>query len=312
MVTVLVTGGAGFIASHIIDKLIAQGYRVVCIDNLSSGRIENINSQAVFYNIDVCDRGIGQIIEDEKPKVVIHHAAQVDVQQSLSKPLDDANTNIIGSLNVFENCLIHGVKKVIYASSAAVYGEPKHLGIDEDHPVNPQSCYGLSKYTPEYYLKIFAEVHKLKYTVLRYANVYGPRQGEKGEGGVISKFFLDMLKGKSPVIYGDGNQTRDFIYVMDVVNANLNAINQADGEILNIGTNQEISINELYLMMSKILDYSVKPIFAKKRDGDIRNSYLDNSKAQRLLTWRSQFSLEEGLKETYNYYSPNGKQSRGI
>ncbi|MDD3365317.1 MAG: NAD-dependent epimerase/dehydratase family protein, partial [Syntrophomonas sp.] len=271
MITVLVTGGAGFIASHIIDKLIAQGYRVACIDNLSSGRIENINSQAVFYNIDISDTAIGQIFKNEKPKIVIHHAAQVDVQISLAKPLNDANTNIIGSLNVFENCVRHGVKKVTYASSAAVYGEPKYLGIDENHPVDPQSCYGLSKYTPEYYLKIFSALHKLKYTVLRYANVYGPRQGEKGEGGVVSKFFLDMLKGKSPVIYGDGNQTRDFIYVTDVVNANLNAINRADGEILNISTNQGISINELYLMMSKMLDLSVKPLFGKQREGDILN-----------------------------------------
>jgi UDP-glucose 4-epimerase len=302
MDTVLVTGGAGFIASHIIDKLILTGCRVACIDNLSSGRIENINNQAAFYKADICDNEVSSIFIDEKPKIVIHHAAQIDVERSLNRPLDDADTNIIGSLNVFENCLRNGVKKIIYASSAAVYGEPKYLGINEDHPIDPQSCYGISKYTPEYYLKVFAAKHKFKYTVLRYANVYGPRQGANGEGGVISRFFSNMIKGKPPIIYGDGNQTRDFIYIMDVVEANLNAIRLGEGEILNIGTNQGTSINELYSTMSKILGFAEKALNREQREGDILNSWLDNSKAQKALKWRPQISLEAGLQRTYQYY----------
>ncbi len=302
MITVIVTGGAGFIASHIIDKLIVQGYRVVCIDNLSCGQIENVNSQAVFYNIDMGDNRIDSIFKAEKPQVVIHHAAQVEVEQSLNKPVDDAQTNIIGSLNVFENCVRNGVQKVIYASSAAVYGEPLYLGIDENHPIKPQSCYGISKHTPEYYLQVLAAHHKLKYTVLRYANVYGPRQGEKGEGGVVSRFFIDMLKERSPIIFGDGNQTRDFIYVGDVVNANLNAIQLGDGEVMNISTHQQMSVNQLFLVISKILNFAGKPQYSEPRAGDILNSYLDNRKAQRILNWQAQFSLEAGLKETCRYY----------
>jgi len=298
--TVLVTGGAGFIGSHIIDSLTAQDFKVICIDNLSTGRIENINKQAVFYKIDICDSAIRHIFKDEKPNIVIHHAAQVNVQKSLTFPLDDANTNILGSINIFENCVRHGVKKVVYASSAAIYGEPKYLGIDEQHPIYPQSCYGISKYVTEHYLRVFGLKNKLKYTVLRYANVYGPRQEENG--GVVSKFFLDILAGNYPVIYGNGQQTRDFIYVMDVVNANLQAIRLANGKVLNISTNKDISINDLYRKIIKISNINVKPIFKEKREGDVSQSYLDNIRAERELKWKAITSLEDGLQETYKYY----------
>lgn len=300
---ILVTGGAGFISSHIVDKLIIEGYKVICIDNLSSGKLENINPQADFYNIDICNAEVEQIFKKEKPEIVIHNAAQIDVQRSFAHPLDDANTNIIGSLNIFENSLRYGTKKLIYASSAAVYGEPIYLGIDEEHPVNPQSFYGSSKHSPEHYLKIMGSQYDFYYTILRLSNVYGPRQCTNG--GVIPVFFKQLLKEKAPTIYGDGEQSRDFIYVMDVAAAYLKTIEQADSQIINISTNTATSLNCLYNMMLNITQLNISPAFEKEREGEILHSHLDNHKAQRLLRWKINYSIEEGLKETFKYYSTN-------
>ncbi|MGJ7045774.1 SDR family oxidoreductase [Thermoanaerobacterium thermosulfurigenes] len=299
---ILVTGGAGFIGSNIVDLLIDNGYDVIVVDNMSTGKKENINKKAIFYNIDITDDNLYKVFENEKIDNVIHHAAQIDIQRSINDPVFDAKVNIIGTINLLECCRKYDVKKIVYASSAAVYGDPEYLGVDEKHKVNPISYYGISKHTPEHYIKVYNELYGLKYTILRYANVYGIRQDPKGEGGVISIFIDKMLSGKNPVIFGDGNQTRDFIYVKDVAMANLLALEKGDNEIMNISTNKATTINELVDVMSKIIGTHLKPIYASQRKGDILHSYLDNQKAKELLEWIPDYTLEDGLIETIEYY----------
>ncbi|AFK85625.1 MULTISPECIES: SDR family oxidoreductase [Thermoanaerobacterium] len=299
---ILVTGGAGFIGSNIVDLLIDNGYDVAVVDNLSTGKKENINKKARFYNIDITDDDLYKVFEYEKIDIVIHHAAQIDIQRSINDPVFDAKVNIIGTINLLECCRKYDVKKIVYASSAAVYGDPEYLGVDEKHRVNPISYYGISKHTPEHYIKVYNELYGLKYTILRYANVYGIRQDPKGEGGVISIFIDKMLSGKNPVIFGDGNQTRDFIYVKDVAKANLLALEKGDNEIINISTNRSTTINELVEIMNKFMEKPLKPIYKEPRKGDILHSYLDNKKAKDVLRWKPDYSLEDGLKETIKYY----------
>lgn len=255
-----------------------------------------------FNNIDITDKGLENVFEKEKPDFVIHHAAQIDIQKSIKDPVFDAKINILGTINLLECCRKYDVKKVIYASSAAVYGNPEYLGVDEKHRVYPISYYGISKHTPEHYFEVYHELYGLKYTVLRYANVYGIRQDPKGEGGVISIFIDKMLNGERPVIFGDGEQTRDFIYVKDVAKANLLALKKGDNEIINISTNKAITINELVDIMNEIMGTYLKPIYANSRKGDIVHSYLDNKKALSILEWKPEYRLEQGLKETIEYY----------
>ncbi|TCO60242.1 SDR family oxidoreductase [Caldanaerobacter subterraneus] len=299
---VLVTGGAGFIGSHIVDLLIENGYEVVIVDNLSTGKEEFINKKAIFRKKDITDEDLYKIFEKEKPDYVIHQAAQIDVQKSIDNPVFDAKVNILGTVNLLEYCRKSGVKKVIYASSAAVYGNPEYLPIDEEHRINPISYYGISKQTPEHYFDVYSQLYGLKYTILRYANVYGVRQDPKGEGGVISIFIDKMLKGERPIIFGDGNQTRDFVYVKDVAKANFLALEKGDNEIVNISTNRTTTINELVYVMNKIMGTSLKPIYTEPRKGDIVHSYLDNKKALDVLGWKPEYSLEDGLRETIEYY----------
>ncbi|MBE3591900.1 MAG: SDR family oxidoreductase [Thermoanaerobacter sp.] len=306
---VLVTGGAGFIGSNIVDLLIENGHEVVIVDNLSTGKEEFINKKAIFYKKDITDDDLYEIFEKEKPDYVIHQAAQIDVQKSIDNPVFDAKVNILGTVNLLKCCRKSGVKKVIYASSAAVYGNPEYLPIDEVHKINPISYYGISKHTPEHYFEVYRQLYGLKYTILRYANVYGIRQDPKGEGGVISIFIDKMLKGERPIIFGDGKQTRDFVYVKDVAKANLLALERGDNEVVNISTNKPTSINELVEMMNKIMNTSLEPIYTEPRKGDIVHSYLDNKKALDVFGWKPEYSLEEGLKETIEYYK--GEICRG-
>jgi len=299
---VLVTGGAGFIGSNIADLLIENGYEVVIVDNLSTGKEEFINKKAIFYKKDITDDDLCEIFKKERPDYVIHQAAQIDVQKSIANPVFDAKVNILGTVNLLECCRKSDVKKVVYASSAAVYGNPEYLPIDERHRINPISSYGISKHTAEHYFEVYSQLYDLKYTILRYANVYGIRQDPKGEGGVISIFIDKMLKGERPIIFGDGKQTRDFVYVKDVAKANLLALKRGDNEVVNISTNKPTSINELVEIMNKIMNTSLKPIYTEPRKGDIIHSYLDNKKALEVLGWTPEYSLEEGLKETIEYY----------
>lgn len=299
---VLVTGGAGFIGSHVVDLLIENGYEVVIVDNLSTGKEEFINKKAIFYKKDLTDDDLYEIFEKEKPDYVIHQAAQIDVQRSVDDPVFDAKVNILGTVNLLESCRKSGIKKVIYASSAAVYGNPEYFPIDEVHKINPISYYGISKHTPEHYFEVYRQLYGLKYTILRYANVYGIRQDPKGEGGVISIFIDKMLKGERPIIFGDGNQTRDFVYVKDVAKANLLALKRGDNEVVNISTGKPTSINELVEIMNKIMNTSLESIYTEPRKGDIVHSYLDNKKALEVLGWKPEYSLEDGLRETIEYY----------
>ena len=305
---VLLTGGAGFIGSHIAGKLIENGYEVVIVDNMCTGSEERLNRRASFYKVDVSSDDLGDVMAYEKPDYVIHQAAQIDVQSSLKDPLNDAKTNIMGTINLLVECQKHGVKKIVYASSAAAYGNPDYLGVDEQHPTNPISFYGVSKYTPEYYIKLFSGLCKLKYTILRYSNVYGIGQDPKGEGGVISIFMDRIIRGEKPVIFGDGEQTRDFVYVSDVAAANVKALSNGDNTICNISNNKQTTINELVETLGLIAGKEIYPIYKEERDGDIRHSYLDNSLAIDCLDWKPQYSLIRGLKETYAYYLSKNKQ----
>jgi UDP-glucose 4-epimerase len=299
---ILVTGGAGFIGSHIVDELIKSGHHVHILDNLSTGRTENLNPQAVFHQGDLLDHGLAEAFTAARPEVVIHHAAQIDVQTSLTNPFLDAKINILGTIAVLEQCREHCVRKLIYASSAAVYGTPQYLGVDEAHPVKPLSFYGISKHTPELYIESFASLYDLDYTILRYANVYGVRQDPKGEGGVVSIFVDKLLEGKQPLIFGDGEQTRDFIYVKDIVRANMAALSKGSRRLYNISWNEQTSVNELLKEMCEISGRSFKPIYAPARVGDIVHSRLDNRAALTGLEWSPEYTLRDGLRETFDYY----------
>lgn len=303
----LVTGGAGFIGSHVVDRLLSNGHQVTIIDDLSTGKAENVAKSASFYRLSILDPNLDIVFRQEKPDMVIHHAAQINVQRSLKDPIHDLRVNVEGTLRLLELSRQYGVHKFIYASSAAVYGNPQYLGIDEAHPISPLSFYGISKYTPEQYIHVYSELYELKYTILRYANVYGIRQDPKGEGGVVSIFVDKVLKGEKPIIYGDGEQTRDFIYVEDVAAANLAALTRGDNEILNIGTGCPTSINELLRLLNELNGTEIQPEYYPERPGDIRHSYLKNDKARKILGWKPKVSLREGLAKTLDYYR-NQKQ----
>lgn len=299
---VLVTGGAGFIGSHIVDQLVEKGDQVVIVDNISSGRKENINEKARFYQIDITDSDLLNVFERERPEAVIHQAAQIHVHTSVKEPMFDATVNILGTINLLEACRKTGVKKVVYASSAAIYGNPEYLPIDEKHPVAPLSGYGVSKYTPEHYFAIYRQLYGLNYTILRYANVYGLRQDPRGEGGVISILVDKYLRRELFTVFGDGEQTRDYIYVGDVARANIMALSQGDGEVFNVGTGVSTSLNEVVKRFNEIAGYENKVEYGPEREGDIKHSYFNNGKIRRVLGWQPEVTLEEGLRKTYEYY----------
>ena len=295
---ILVTGGAGFIASHIVDKLIELKHQVCIVDNLITGKEENINCVATLYKCDIREIDkLKLIFEVEKPEVVIHHAAQINIQTSLKDPVLDAENNIIGTINILECCREFGVRKIIYPSSAAVYGQPNYLPVDEKHEVNPISFYGISKHTPEHYIKTYSQLYGFKYTIFRYANVYGERQDPKGEGGVVSIFADKLLNNEKPFIFGNGEQTRDFIYVKDIVEANILALEKGDNELMNISGNKAITVNELFMVMRDIVGSHLETIYKDARKGDIAHSYLDNSLALKKLGWKIRFKLEDGVTE---------------
>lgn len=299
---VLVTGGAGFIGSHIVDLLIQRGDEVIIIDNLSTGKEEQIHPQARFYCIDLNDPRLIEIVKEEQPDAIVHQAAQIHVPTSVENPVFDATCNIIGTLNVLEACRQANVQKVVYASSAAVYGNPQYLPLDEEHPVQPLSGYGISKHTPEHYLQVYHQLYGLDYTVLRYSNVYGIRQDPQGEGGVISIFLEKIFSGQPLVVFGNGEQTRDYIYVEDVAKANLAALSKGSREIINIGTGVATSLNELIEMFEEITGKELEVKHAPERQGDIKHSLFDIEKAIRLLDWQPKTSIREGLRKTYEYY----------
>lgn len=299
---ILVTGGAGFIGSHVVDRYIEEGHKVAVVDNLSTGFERNLNPKATFYKVDICDRKLGEVFEKEKLDIVNHHAAQMDVRKSTKDPVFDAQVNILGSLNLIASCVNHGVKKLIYASTGgAVYGEPDYRPVDEKHPIRPLSQYGISKHTVEHYLVLYSAHHNLKYTVLRYPNVFGPRQNPWGEAGVVAIFTRQLLEGEQATIFGDGTKTRDYTYISDVVESNILSLKKGDNQILNIGMGKEASDQEIYDGVARVLDSQAKPKYASVRPGEINHICLDAHKAAEELNWAPKVSFEDGLKMTVDY-----------
>lgn len=302
---ILVTGGAGFIASHVADAYITAGYDVAILDDLSRGSMRNVNSRARFYKGDLQDRDfVEKVFATEKPEVINHHAAQMDVRRGVREPIFDASVNILGSINLLEVAVAHKVRRVVYISSAgAAYGEPKELPVAESYPINPITPYGISKHTVEHYLFTFSVLYGLPYVVLRYGNVYGPRQSSKGEAGVFAIFCEQMLAGVRPVIYGDGSKLRDYVYVEDVARANLLALERGTGEIFNIADGEPTSDYEVFKTVRGGLGLEgLEPSYVPKRPGEIDRIFMDINKARSLLGWKPLVSLETGAKRTIAYF----------
>jgi UDP-glucose 4-epimerase len=303
---ILVTGGAGFIASHIVDKFIEEGHEVVILDDLSTGLKKNINPKAKFVNLNIRDEKVSKLFEEEKFDVVNHHAAQMDVRRSVVDPAFDANTNILGTINLLQNSVKHGVNKFMFASTGgAVYGEQECFPADENHPTNPVSPYGISKLSVEKYLYFYFNEHKLNYTILRYANIYGPRQNPFGEAGVIAIFSTKLLKGDQTIINGTGEQTRDYVFVNDVVKANLLSLSDDECDIYNVGTGIETNVNELYIMLNDIVGNGQEEKHGPAAAGEQMRSVITSEKLFEKFNWKPSTKLIDGLMETVEYFKKN-------
>lgn len=300
---ILITGGAGFIGSHLADALLAAGHSVTIIDNLSTGSKAFIPSKARFIEADIRFRESLQFLGQGHFDIIYHEAAQTMVPSSIKDPYHDADENIMGLLSLLEAARQGGVKKIIFSSSAAIYGDNSALPLTEEVPPHPLSFYGLTKWMTENYLELYHQLYGLDYTILRYSNVYGPRQGAHGEGGVIYIFAKQLAEGKDLTIFGDGRQTRDFINVHDVVSANVAALTKGNGSICNVSTGSEVSLNTLARKMIQLSGKPVKIHYGPVRPGDIYRSCLSRQKAEHLLGWAPQTSLDEGLSETIAFFS---------
>lgn len=303
-VRILVTGGAGFIGSHIVDRFLALGHEVAIVDDLSTGHRQNLNSKARFYEMDI-RRGpeVARIFEEFRPEIVDHHAAQMSVPASVDDPVHDAEINLIGLLHLLEAGRKNDMKKMIFASSGGtVYGEPPDLPCRENHMPLPASPYGIAKHTTEHYLGWYAAQHGIEYTALRYSNVYGPRQLPHGEAGVVAIFFLAILQGKSPTIFGDGKFVRDYVFVSDVVNANEAALSKGRNDAMNIGTSVPTDTNQLYDAIARTANWTKPANYAPPRRGDVRANYLAIDHAKQSLGWSPRTSLPEGLRETFEFF----------
>lgn len=312
---ILVTGGAGFIGSHVVDAYLEAGYKVIVLDDLSTGSPDNINPEAKFYLMDVASSEVKKLLELERPDVVNHHAAQISVPLSVKDPNLDAKINVVGTVNLLKASVEAGVKKFIFISTGgAIYGETDRIPSDEETPPNPASPYALSKLCGEHYVKLFYLLHKLNYVILRYGNVYGPRQIPHGEAGVVSIFIEKLLAGEKIFVYAYPDEPegmiRDYVYVKDVARANLLALEKGDREIFNIGTGIGTRTLELlqkvFQAAGKKAPYEIGP----PRPGDLRKSILNTEKARHLLGWQPQYSLEEGIKETYDYFYSRWKSQQ--
>lgn len=307
MPTYLVTGGAGFIGSHLCDRLLAEGKRVVAMDDLSSGRIANLaegrgyGQQFTFYNMDVRVEEIRLVFERHRPEVVMHLAAQPSVSRSIKSPAEDASVNVMGLLNVIESAAATGTRKIVFAASGGtLYGEPRQLPAKESarRGARPASPFGISKGISLDYLRFYRDLRRLDYTALALANVYGPRQDPNAEAGVVAVFGSQMLAGETPTIFGDGNQTRDYVFVDDAVHAFSLSAERGSGGTYNVGTGLETSVNRLYQLMAEITGYRREPRFGPPRDGDLRRSALHAELAGRELGWQPWTTLEKGLRAT--------------
>lgn len=299
---VLVTGGAGFIGSHVVDAFLDAGHQVAVVDDLSTGKRSNLNPRAAFYKVDIRAPELADVFAAEKPDVVSHQAAKANVRESMVKPILYADVNILGSLNLLETCRAHGVKRIIYASTGgASYGEPQYLPVDEDHPINPLDPYGASKHHVEHYLHLYWLNYKLPYVTLRYPNVYGPRQDPLGEAGVVAIFTGKMLKGEQCVINGAGDQERDFVYVGDVARANVLALHAEPG-VYNIGSGVGTNVNTIAAELCKATSCTVQPMHGPAKLGEVRKIYLNAEKARKSLGWQPTVSLADGLQRTVAWF----------
>lgn len=307
---ILVTGGAGFIGSHLTDAFIAQGHEVVVIDNLVTGRKENLNPNAKFYETDIRSEQVTEIFAREKFAAVCHQAAQLDVRKSVADPRYDADVNILGTLNLLEQARATGVKKILFASSGgAMYGEQEKFPADEEHRTWPASPYGITKLTCEKYIAVFGQMYGMTYGLMRYANVYGPRQSPHGEAGVVAIFAARLLAGEQAVINGDGKQTRDYVYVGDVVAANVAALNYAYSDYFNVGTGTETDVNELFAIINRATGNRAQEQHVPAKAGEQMRSVLDWSKAKRLLGWEPKMKLNDGLAETVDWFRKRAQHS---
>jgi UDP-glucose 4-epimerase len=301
----LVTGGAGFIGSAIVDLLISEGHDVAVVDNFATGKRANLfpDQSVRFYEMDIRDPNLASVFVRERPEVVFHQAAQMSVKVSTDDPLHDAQVNVVGLVNMLEASATAGVRKVIFASSGATYGNPLRLPMDEDHPQRPESPYGITKMVAEHYLAYYALDRGVQYSALRYGNVYGPRQDPHGEAGVVAILCNHLLSGKQPIIHWDGEQTRDYVYVGDVARANLAAATAGDGRCFCIGTGVGTSVNTLYGMLCQVAGTWIEPRRAPRRPGDLRAAYFDTSRARAELGWSATMPLREGLTNTFEFFA---------
>lgn len=303
---ILVTGGAGFIASQIVDAFINEGHSVIVVDDLSSGFEKNLNQKAKFIKANICDKNISDLFESEKFDIVNHHAAQMDVRRSVADPAFDANTNIIGTINLLQNSVKYGIKKFMFASTGgAVYGEQDYFPADEKHNTQPKSPYGISKLAVEKYLYFYNSEYGMNYTILRYANIYGPRQNPFGEAGVVAIFSTKLLKGEQPIINGHGKQTRDYVYVGDVVKANTLALNDESSDIYNVGTGIETDVNELFVILNKLTGAGMEEKHGPAAAGEQLRSVITSGKLFNKFGWKPSTKFEDGLAQTVEFFRNN-------
>lgn len=296
---ILVTGGAGFIGSHIVDGYVEAGHEVVVVDNLSTGRRSNVHPDARLYEVDIHAREFERILRDVRPEVINHHAAQASVKVGQADPVHDLDINGGGTARIAALAVALGVRKLIYASSGGtVYGEPRSLPVTEDHPIEPRSNYGVSKYVGELYVQLAARTAGLEYTIFRYGNAYGPRQDPHGEAGVVAIFTGLMLAGQPCTIDGDGEQRKDYLYVGDIVRANLLALEAGPALVANIGTGIGTSVNEIYRALSEATGNTIPPRHGPPRPGDVRNFWLDCTRARTELGWEPSVTFDEGIRRT--------------
>lgn len=300
---ILVTGGAGFIGSHVAEQLLHEGHDVAIVDDLSTGHRHNVPAGATFYECDIRDPALHNALDEFRPDVISHHAAQMSVRISIDEPRRDASINLEGSINLLEGAREYGVRKVIYASTGgALYGEPRYLPCDEEHPVVPLCHYGISKHTVEHYLELYAALYGLDFTVLRYPNVYGPRQDPAGEAGVIAIFIGRMLRDEPVDVFGDGEQQRDFVHVSDVARANVLALDSGSRSIVNLGSARGASVNEIHQVLARLIGTSEPARYRPARLGEVYRIFLTNDRARQEIGWEPQIDLETGLLDTLNAF----------
>ena len=301
---VLVTGGAGFIGSHIVDELVSQGHTVSVVDDFSEGSLQNLNPEARLFDVNINDApALETAFAEARPDIVSHHAAQVSVRNSMYDPTRDAQVNIIGSLNVLQAAVKHDVGRFIFASTSVVYAKPDHLPMDETHPLSPESVYGVSKLSVENFVRLYSDTYGIKHKIFRYGNVFGPRQNPHGEAGVVAIFAGQFLRGEQPTIFGDGTKTRDYVFVSDVVSASIAAMGDTgDNDTYNIARGIGVSDYEIFDTVAAAADSSVQPKYAPVRPGEPQHLSLDPTKAHEVLSWRPGVSLSEGIAQVVEHY----------